>query len=156
MELIAADKDTVTIKMNRKEEFDPILAAFTAVNKDYGIADHLLHELTKEEIARLRLQLANIKLGFSSSGTNRTIHQQSSGIQMVVADQKTVTVKMLQIKEFMAVFGVFGALAVRYDLTGQETDPAISNLTAGSVFTIEESLGGILDSLNRKYNDKIL
>jgi len=60
MELIAADKDTVTIKMNRKEEFAPIFGVFLAVSQGYDQLDREIHNLTKQEIAKIELALSAI------------------------------------------------------------------------------------------------
>ncbi|MBL0338458.1 MAG: hypothetical protein IPP67_04640 [Rhodospirillaceae bacterium] len=60
MELIAADKDTVTIKMNRKEEFSTILAIFMSAYQEYDQLDQEIHNRTEEEIHKIEQALWEI------------------------------------------------------------------------------------------------
>ncbi len=60
MELISADKKTVTIKMNWKEEFSTIFAVFMAVYQEYDQLDKEIHNRTQEEIGQIELALSKI------------------------------------------------------------------------------------------------
>ena len=57
MELIAADKDTVTIKMNWQDEFAHIFAIFLAVIQEYKNIDREIHNMSKEEVMKIILSL---------------------------------------------------------------------------------------------------
>ncbi len=60
MELITADKETVTIKMNWKDEFANIFAIFLAVIQEYKNIDREIHNMTKEEIMKIIVGLEAI------------------------------------------------------------------------------------------------
>ncbi len=60
MELIAADKDTVTIKMNWKEEFNAIIAVFMSVSEEYQKLDREIHNLTWDQINEMEESLRKI------------------------------------------------------------------------------------------------
>lgn len=153
MQLISSDKETVTIQMDWQEEFDPILAALTAVNQNYEIVDYLLHELSKEEVAAIQSNLANIKDSFCGKRFSAEIEdKQLSRIQVVAADQKMVTMKMFRKQEFLGIFGLLSALDVKYELTEQEVDPKIPNLTRTQLFAVDEAWWSILKQLNSQYN----
>ncbi|MBL0338453.1 MAG: hypothetical protein IPP67_04615 [Rhodospirillaceae bacterium] len=68
MELIAADKDTVTIKMNWKEEFNAIVAVFMSVNQEYEKLDEQIHNLSKDQIKRLKNAMTEIGKKFPLKG----------------------------------------------------------------------------------------
>ena len=57
MELITADKDTVTIKMNWQDEFAHIFAIFLAVIQEYKNIDREIHNMSKEEVMKIILSL---------------------------------------------------------------------------------------------------
>lgn len=156
MQLISSDKETVTIQMDWQEEFAPILAAFTAVNRDYEIVDYLLHELSKEEVAAIQSNLANIKADFFNRGISSVANNKQAELQMVRADQKTVTVMMSQLKVFLGISGILRALDIRYELTNQEVDAKISNLSRSQLLQIEDAWWVILKQLNMQYNDQAL
>ncbi len=156
MQLVSSDKETVTIQMDWQEEFSPILAAFTAVNRDYKIVDYLLHELSKEEVAEIQSRLVNIKADFLNRGINSVANNKQAELQMVRADQKTVTVMMSQLKVFLGISGILRALDIRYELTNQEVDAKISNLSRSRLLQIEDAWWVILKQLNRQYNDQAL
>ena len=60
MELVTADKDTVTIRMNWKDEFAHIFAIFLAVIQEYKNIDREIHNMTKEEVKKIILELEAI------------------------------------------------------------------------------------------------
>ena len=60
MELIAADKDTVTIKMNQKDEFYRILSVFGSVTEEFDKLDREIHNLTLEQVTRIEEMLHEI------------------------------------------------------------------------------------------------
>jgi len=60
MELIAADKDTVTIKMSWKDEFCNIWAIFSAVYQEYDQLDPEIHNVTEEEVLKIKKSLSTI------------------------------------------------------------------------------------------------
>ncbi|MBL0338460.1 MAG: hypothetical protein IPP67_04650 [Rhodospirillaceae bacterium] len=60
MELIAADKDTVTIKVNRKDEFYAILAVLGSVSEEFNKLDREIHHLTLEQVTRIEESLHEI------------------------------------------------------------------------------------------------
>jgi len=57
MELVTADKNTVTIKMNWKDEFAHIFAIFLAVIQEYKNIDREIHNMSKEEVMKIILSL---------------------------------------------------------------------------------------------------
>lgn len=57
MELIAADKNTVTIKMDVQKEFLPIFAVFMAVSQEYNKLDPEIHHLSKEQVRMIEKNL---------------------------------------------------------------------------------------------------
>ena len=60
MELITADKDTVTIKMNQKDEFYRILSVFGSVTEEFDKLDREIHNLTSEQVTRIEEMLHEI------------------------------------------------------------------------------------------------
>ncbi len=60
MELITADKDTVTIKMNQKDEFYRILSVFGSVTEEFDKLDREIHNLTLEQVTRIEEMLHEI------------------------------------------------------------------------------------------------
>ncbi len=60
MELITADKETVTIKMNWKDEFSTIFMVFMSVYQEYDQLDREIHNRTHEEIGTIELALSAI------------------------------------------------------------------------------------------------
>ena len=68
MELIATDKDTVTIKMNRQDEFAIIRAIFMAVHQEYDQLDQEILNCTLEEIKKIEQSLWEIRQKFPARG----------------------------------------------------------------------------------------
>ena len=60
MELITADKDTITIKMNQKDEFYRILSVFGSVTEEFDKLDREIHNLTLEQVTRIEEMLHEI------------------------------------------------------------------------------------------------
>ncbi len=60
MELITADKDTVTIKMNWKDEFNAISAILLSAVQEYDSLDYQIHNLTKDQMKKLKNSIAEI------------------------------------------------------------------------------------------------
>ncbi len=60
MELIAADKNTVTIKMNRQDEFATIVAIFMAVHQEYDQLDPEIHNVSEADVVRIEHALEDI------------------------------------------------------------------------------------------------
>ncbi len=68
MELITADKDTVTIKMNWKEEFSTIFAVFMAVYQEYDQLDREILNCTLEQVKKMEQSLWEIRQKFPARG----------------------------------------------------------------------------------------
>ena len=60
MELINATQKTVTIKMNVQKEFLPIFAVFMAVHQEYDQLDREIHNVSREEVAKIERSLAAV------------------------------------------------------------------------------------------------
>ncbi len=68
MELITADKDTVTIKMNRQDEFAIIRAIFMAVHQEYDQLDREILNCTLEQVKKMEQSLWEIRQKFPARG----------------------------------------------------------------------------------------
>ena len=147
MELIAADKNTVIIKMNWLDEFEVILMVFAALKKNYELADDQLHNVSKEEITAIQLGLEEIKQNFRQGKKSRFDSHKRMGLEVREADAQTVTLKISKTVDFPAILSVIGALLVRYDNSARETDPEIPGLTAKQLLMVEDRLDHILSLL---------
>jgi len=68
MELITADKETVTIKMNRQDEFAIIRAIFMAVHQEYDRLDREILNCTLEQVKKMEQSLWEIRQKFPARG----------------------------------------------------------------------------------------
>ncbi len=153
MKLVKADQDTVTIEMTWQDEFEVILNVFSALHKNYDVADYMLHDVKPEEVNALYATLADIKTRFKE-GKNNHAPTASTGLQVISANKEKLVLKVGRKKEFSSILMILGAVATRYSISAREIDAELPRVTSRQIFMVLHELENIQDILIKElYNE---